>query len=101
MILTLVAFLTGVVSATVGAYIVHFLAHSRWWKEYRLRKLEELYTAVENHQIAIAEYNTRNAAYLMQPEDAEGLKTQEETLSAVYIKALQEDEKKAAIIPML
>ena len=37
----------------------------------------------------------------MQPEDAEGLETEGEILRTVYIKALQEDEKKAAVIPML
>ena len=51
---TLVAFVTGVFTASLGAYIVHFLAHSRWWKEYRLRKRTGTYSALENHHIAIA-----------------------------------------------
>jgi len=93
--------LTGVTTTIMGAYVVHFLAHNRWWKEYRLQKLEELYTAIQNHQVTIAEYNTRNAAYLMQPEDAEGVEKQGEMLGTVYMKALQENEKKAAVIPML
>ena len=99
--LYLVGLLTGVITTIVGAYIVHFLAHNRWWKEYRLRKLEELYTAIENHHVANAEYDTRNATYLMQPEDASGLDEQKEELRTVYMRALQEDEKKAAVIPML
>ncbi len=97
----LLGILTGVTTTIVGAYIVHFLAHNRWWKEYRLQKLEELYIAIENHQVAIAEYYTRTAAYLMEPEDAEGLENQKETLRTVYITAFQEDEKKASVIPML
>ena len=92
--------LVGILTGAAGAYIVHFLAHSRWWKEYRLRKLEELYTAIENHHVANAEYDTRNARYLMQPEDASGLEEQKEELRTVYLRALQEDEKKAAVIPM-
>jgi hypothetical protein len=94
-------YLAGVITTIVGAYIVHLLAHSRWWKEYRLRKLEELYTAIETHHVANAEYDTRNAAYLMQPEDADGVEKQGEILRTVYIKPLQEEEKKAAVIPML
>ena len=94
-------YLAGITTTIVGAYIVHLLAHNRWWKEYRLQKLEELYSSIENHQIAIAEYYTRTAAYLMQPEDADGLEKEGEILRTVYIKALQEDEKNAAVIPML
>jgi hypothetical protein len=96
-------YLLGITTTIVGAYIVYFLAHSRWWKEYRLQKLEELYTAVENHQVAIAEYYTRGAVYLMQPEDedAKELEKQREILRTNYMKALQEDEKKAAVILML
>ena len=37
----------------------------------------------------------------MRPEDAEGLEKQEEILRTVYMKALQEDENRAAVIPML
>jgi hypothetical protein len=88
-------------TAIAGAYIVHFLTHNRWWKEYRLRKLEELYTALQNHQVAISEYYTRSAAYLDRPEEAEGLKEQGELLRTDYLRALREDEKAASVIPMI
>ena len=94
-------YLAGIATTIAGAYIVHFLTHNRWWKEYRLRKLEELYTALQNHEVAVAEYYTRSAAYLVRPEDATGLKEQEEWLRTDYLTALQEDEKKAAVISMI
>ncbi|EDY20141.1 hypothetical protein CfE428DRAFT_2065 [Chthoniobacter flavus Ellin428] len=97
----LLTYFAGIATTIAGAYLVHFLTHRRWWKEYRLRKLEELYLALQSHEIAISEYYTRSAAYLIRPEDAEGLEEQEETLRTDYLKALQEDEKKAAVIPMI
>lgn len=97
----LAGILIGAVTATAGAYVVHFLTHNRWWKEYRLRKLEELYTVLQNHEVTISEYYTRSAAYLVRPEDAEGLKEEEELLGADYLRTLQEDEKKASAIPMI
>jgi len=97
----LIAIGIGIATTIGGAYIVHVLTHDRWWKEYRLRKLEELYMALRNHELVIAEYYTRSAAYLVQSEDAEGLPEQNEILRNNYLAALQEDEKQAAAIPMI
>lgn len=94
-------FFAGITTAIAGAYIVHFLTHNRWWKEYRLRKLEELYTTLQNHEVTISEYYTRSAAYLVRPEEAEGLKEQEELLRTDYLNALREDEKEASVISMI
>lgn len=94
-------YLAGITTTIAGAYFVHLLTHDRWWREYRLRKLEELSIAVQNHEVTVSEYYTRSAAYLVQPEDAEGLLEQNNILRTDYLKALQEDEKSAAIIPMI
>lgn len=99
-IISVLGILATVVIAIAGAYTVHFLTHNRSWREYRLRKLEELYAALHVHEVTIAEYYTRSAYFLNEPEDAKGLKEQEELLVPVRI-ALHEDEKKASIIPMI
>lgn len=58
--LTLVTFAAGVIVAIFGGYGVHFLTHDRWWKEYRLKKLEELFLSTQNHflgsQIFLAQW---------------------------------------------
>jgi len=89
--------LTGV----AGSYIVHFLTHQRWWKEYRLRKLEELYVAVQNYHVSVAEYYTRSALYIRLPENTPDLPEQLKVLNERYLDDMQKEEKKAAVVPAI
>ena len=101
MITFIAGLIAGIITAIAGAYIVHFLTHDRAWREFRLHKLEELFTTIHNYEISVAEYYSRAAFFLNTPEGDESVDKQNEALENIYLKDLREEEKKSAIIPMI
>jgi len=94
-----------IASGLIAALSVHFLTLTRWRQDYRLKKLEELHTAVHNHEVAISEYYTRAALYCLKPEpvtenEKNELSNQEAALKS-YLAQYQQDEKAASIIKLL
>jgi len=90
----------GLVSTLVSLLFGHYFSSFRWWQEYRLRKIEELYVLLRNHLIAVDNYYLRQTLLLQMPEThpkaEEAAKKMED-----YLDALAEDEKKASLIPLL